>query len=396
VYGSVTIVADENIPYVSEAFGDLGRVRVTPGRAMTAGTVKDADILLVRSVTRVNEQLLGGSNVKMVATATVGTDHVDQAYLSRSGIAFADAAGSNANSVAEYVTAAILTMAHRDGMRVAEKVVGVIGVGNVGSKVVCKCRALGMTVLKNDPPVKDKTGSDEYIDLPDLLAASDIVTLHVPLTVSGRWPTYHMVDGTFLNSLRAGCLLVNTSRGSAVDGQALNKAIGSARVKAVLDVWENEPNISVATLAEVAVGTPHIAGYSLDGKVNGTQMIYDAVCGFLGEQPTWRSRQVMPAPQVPVLAVDPHEREDQQVVRDVVRQIYDIEEDDRRLREIAAFEPGARSKHFDQLRKHYPVRREFFNTELEFAGSALPSLAAKLTGIGFRVRSANGRKETEP
>lgn len=386
----ITIAADENIPHVRDAFADLGHVRLTPGRALTAAAVKDADVLLVRSVTRVDESLLGGSQVKMVATATIGTDHVDQAYLSQAGIAFAGAAGSNANSVGEYIVAALLTLAERERIRLAGKVIGVIGVGHVGGNVVSKCQALGMTVLKNDPPLKEQTGSDEYIELPDLLAASDVVTLHVPLTVSGRWPTRHMVNDAFLHALRPGCWMLNASRGAVIDESALKKSAGSRRIRTALDVWGNEPRIDTDLLTQVDLGTAHIAGYSFDGKINGTQMIYEAVCKFLGRTPSWQGRWIMPVPPTPVLTIDPTDTDEQHTLHQTVTRIYDIEADDRRLREILTSTPETRSRHFDQLRKHYPIRREFFNTALEFTTPPAPSLISKLHGLGFKTsRSLN-------
>jgi len=385
VLGLITTVADENIVYVREAFRHLGRVRVMPGRTMTAASVKDADVLLVRSVTKVNEELLGGSNVKMVATATIGTDHVDQDYLSRSGIAFANAAGSNANSVAEYVIAALLTLAEREPFRLDEKTVGIVGAGNVGSKVSAKCAGLGINVLKNDPPLKELTGSGEYIELDELLASSDIVTLHVPLTVSGRWPTYHMVDQQFLDRLRDGCLLVNTSRGAVVDSSALDRSLESGKIKAVLDVWENEPDIDPELMPKVALGTAHIAGYSFDGKVNATAMVYNAVCKFLGVEPQWQARTMMPAPAVPLIKIDPTDADEQELLRTVVKRVYDIEADDQRLREILSLPASERGRYFDQLRKHYPRRREFFNTMIEFSSPPAPALEKKLTSLGFKV-----------
>jgi erythronate-4-phosphate dehydrogenase len=387
--GSINIVADENIPFVREAFEGLGRVRLIAGRSMTSASVKGADVLLVRSVTRVNEQLLAGSNVKMVATATIGTDHIDENYLAQSGIRFASAAGSNANSVAEYVVAALLTLAERNGFELAGKTIGVIGVGNVGSKVVDKCRALRMNVLTNDPPMKEATGSSEYIELNDLLSASDIVTLHVPLTMTGKWPTHQMVNEKFLKQLRAGAVLLNTSRGPVVLGSALGRELWSGRLAAVLDVWENEPAIDVELLSRVSLGTPHIAGYSFDGKVNGTAMIYRAACEFLGVEPAWNPRVIMPAPSVPLIHVDQQIGERQASIREIIKRVYDIETDDRNLRELIVLEPEHRSKYFDHLRKTYPVRREFYNTVIEFGDLPAQDMDKILAGLGFGVQLAD-------
>ena len=318
------IVADPNIPYVREAFTALGDVTLIPGRGMTAATVRDAEILLVRSVTPVNAALLDGSRVRFVATATIGTDHVNEAYLRNQGIGFASAAGSNANSVAEYVVAALLEWAHEHKFRLRDKTLGVVGVGNVGSRVVRYAEALGMRVLKNDPPL----GMHE----PALTA--DIVTVHVPLLDTTR----HMFHRDKLERF----FLINTSRGPVVDNKALLKAIDANRIPgAVLDVWENEPNISPELLDVVDLGTPHIAGYSLDGKVNGVRMIYEAVCRHFGFPPAWKP--ALPTPPAIDLTGD---------TREVVKRIYDITADDAALR--------ANIRDFDRLRAEYPVRREFF------------------------------------
>ncbi|NQT84941.1 4-phosphoerythronate dehydrogenase, partial [bacterium] len=217
------IVADENIPYVKEAFGSLGDVIPLPGRKIAPASVVDAEILLVRSITEVNASLLEGSRVRFVGTATIGTDHVDEEYLHSRGIAFASAPGSNANSVAEYVVAALLTTARRKNFPLKGKTIGVIGVGNCGSRVAKKAEALGMRVLLNDPPLWRQTGNKRFRPLEELFSA-DILTLHVPLTYEGIDATYHLVDEAFLSKLRPECILMNTSRGPVVDNLALATA----------------------------------------------------------------------------------------------------------------------------------------------------------------------------
>ncbi len=383
--GTVKIVADENIPYVREAFNSVGKVELVSGRAMTNALLKEADILLVRSITRVDRDLLEGTRVKMAATATIGTDHIDEEYLQRAGITFASAAGSNSNSVAEYITAALLTLAARKGFSLAGKTIGVVGVGNVGSKVAHKCRQLGMNVLKNDPPLQELTGSREFCDLPELIKGSDVVTVHVPLKVKGRWPTFHLVDDLFINKMKPGAFLFNSSRGAVVDGGILKKVLRDKRIAGcVLDVWENEPDIDPELLDRVDLGTPHIAGYSFDGKVNGTEMIYQAACRFLGIPAAWDPRIMMPAPPVPIISVE-NDADTSDILRKIVKGVYDIEADDGRLREILPLPAEKRPKHFDLLRKNYPVRREFFNTRIEFKEPVGRDLKQTLTGLGFQV-----------
>ncbi len=383
--GSVKIVADENIPYVREAFGSLGKVDLVSGRAITCALLKDADILLVRSVTRVDESLLAGTRVKMVATATIGTDHIDELWLQQSGIAFASAAGSNSNSVAEYITAALLTLARRKGFTLAGKTLGVIGVGNVGSKVAHKGRELGMTVLKNDPPLRERTGSTDYCDLPDLLKAADFVTLHVPLKINDRWPTFHMVNDLFIGRMKPTAYLLNSSRGAVADGEIIKTALRNKRIAGcVLDVWENEPDIDAQLLEMVDLGSPHIAGYSFDGKVNGTEMIYHAACRFLGIEPTWNPKLLMPPPVVPSISLATTDDIESDLCA-TIRHVYDIEADDKRLREILTMPADKRPRHFDLLRKNYPVRREFFNTVVEVTAPAAESLKRTLSGLGFKL-----------
>lgn len=337
------IVADPNIPFAREAFGLLGDVALVPGREISPSTLRDVDALFVRSVTPVNAALLDGSRVRFVATATIGTDHVDAGYLKEQGIGFSSAAGSNANSVAEYVVAALLELAHRRKFDLRGKTLGVVGVGNVGGRVVRYAEALGMRVLQNDPPRQRTEASPIFVSLDQICSESDIITLHVPLTREGLERTFHLFDKSRLESLeQRRPILINTARGAVVDNRALLRAIDGDRIGgAVLDVWENEPNILPELLDVVDIGTPHIAGYSFDGKVNGTRMIYEAACRHFGMETVWRP--VLPA----VRAIDLSGE-----LRDVVRRMYDIVVDDAALR--------ANIRGFDKLRAQYPVRREFW------------------------------------
>ena len=376
------IVADENIPLVREAFGSLGRVTTVAGRGLTRSALAQAEVLLVRSVTRVDPELLEGTPVRFVATATIGTDHVDTAYLRAHGIGFASAPGSNADSVAEYVAAALLVVARRLGLRLEGRSIGVVGVGNVGSRVVRKCRALGMTVLQNDPPRRDETGDPVFRPLEELLDC-DFITLHAPLTRTGPYPTCHLADADFFSRLRPAAVFINTSRGSVHDNEALRLAITTGTLSAaVLDVWEDEPRISAELLREVTLGTPHIAGYSLDGKVRGVEMIYRAACEFLGVEPTWRPD--LPPPPCPQVTLAARGREDEEVLGEVVSRVYDIEADDRALREMLGLPAEERPAYFDSLRRNYPVRREFPHTTVKLTGGA-EALRDKLRGLGFRL-----------
>jgi erythronate-4-phosphate dehydrogenase len=378
------IVADENIPYVKEAFRRLGDVHLVRGRDLNAAAVRDAELLLVRSVTKVNAKLLDGSAARFVATATIGTDHVDLDYLRQRGIIFASAPGSNANSVGEYVVAALLVLAQRHEFQLEGRTLGVVGVGNVGSRVVQKAQALGMRVLPNDPPLQRKTGDPRFLPL-DTLFKADVITCHVPLVRGGPDRTYHLVDDGFLKRMKPGSILFNSSRGEVVDEASLSQALVSGHLSAaVLDVWGGEPKIDVGLLDQVALGTPHIAGYSFDGKVNGTVMIYRAACEFLGLQPDWDPSPSLPKPPHPSITVNARSHDEEDVLRQVVRAIYDIEHDDRALRGLFQVTPAERGRFFDSLRQHYPVRREFFNTTVVAQGAS-DALRRKLVGIGLRL-----------
>jgi len=380
------IVADENIPFVAECFSSVGAVEVVGGREITPGVVADADILLVRSVTRVGADLLSESSVRFVGTATIGFDHIDIEYLSRKNIGFASAPGSNANSAAEYVIAALLNVGQKHNLDLQGKSIGVIGAGNVGGRVAKKCAALGMKVYLNDPPLQRQTGDAKYLPLKELFDC-DFITLHTPLTFDGLDKTFHLADEKFFKSLKGGCVFFNTSRGGVVDSSALKAAIKAGRLKAVVpDVWENEPNIDVELLEMVDIGTPHIAGYSLDGKVAGMIMIYKAACEHFEVEAKFDIESFLPEPTMPELKINPNSGSEQDVLLSVVERIYDIKEDDFRLRQILDKQTQERGKLFSRLRKNYPVRREFHNTRV-ILESACEAVDEKLAGIGFRVEN---------
>ena len=353
------IVADESILFVKEAFEKLGEVATYPGRDINSLAVKEADILLVRSVTGVDEHLLSGSKIRFLATATIGCDHVDTDCLRKRKVEFASAAGCNANSVTEYIVAALLILARRHGFFLSEKTIGVVGVGNVGSRVIEKAEVLGMNILQNDPVLERKTGQVRFRPLEELLEKSDILTLHVPLAYEGQDATYHMADNTFFEKMKRGSFLINTSRGAVVDTLALLNALKQNTLKgAVVDVWEGEPQISKELLGEVELGTPHIAGYSLDGKANATVMIYQATCHFLNVTYDWKLPELSPPP-CPEIKVDARSENDAEILSQVVGKAYDLERDDGALREILKIPSPQRKTLFDQLRSEYPIRREF-------------------------------------
>lgn len=375
------IVADENIPYVREAFAALGDVTTIHGRQMTRELLADAELLLVRSITKVNAALLDGTAVRFVATATIGEDHVDKAYLAERGIAFSSAPGCNADSVAQYVTAALLELSERYGLPLEKMSLGVAGVGNVGRRVARCGTALGMEVALNDPPLARQTGHPKYRPLAEVLAC-DVVTLHVPLTKQGPDATHHLADETFIRAMRPGSILINSSRGPVADGAAIKRALADGHLRAcVLDVWEGEPNVDAELLEQVFIGTPHIAGYSFDGKVNGTRMIYEAACRFLGLPAEWDPAPLLPAPECPHVDVDGG---NPGALLKAVRAVYEIRDNDAAMRRILAAPMDERAKLFDTLRKEYPRRREFSNTRADVSPDNA-SLKLALAGIGFQI-----------
>ena len=377
------IVADENIPCVEQAFASLGEVTLLPGRGMQPGQVHDADVLLVRSVTSVDQALLQDSAVRFVGSATIGFDHVDRAWLQQQGIGFTTAPGSNAISAAEYVVSALLLMAQRKGFELKQKTVGIIGCGNVGSRVRSRLAALGMRSVVNDPPLQAQGGHDDFVSLDEVLQA-DVITVHVPYTRDGLHPTHHLVDAAVLRKLPTDALFINTSRGAVTDNDALNRLLGErADLSVVLDVWEGEPAINTQLLERVCIGTPHIAGYSLDGKLRGTEMIYRAACEFFGQAGQWRAADSLPAAAVIEIA-ETENLSFAALLHRTVSACYDICADDARLRSMLALPADAQPAFFDRLRKEYPVRREFSETTV-LLDPALDELAQVLRGLGFAV-----------
>jgi len=376
------IIADENLAYPAELFSQLGKVTLVNGRKIINSSLKDADVLIVRSVTEVNSLLLKDTNVKFVGTATIGTDHIDTEYLKSRKIAFASAPGCNSYAVAEYVLSAILYMAVKDKFQLKDKTIGVVGIGNVGSKVTRFCEALGMKVLKNDPPLYRAGRLADSVPLNELLKA-DIITLHVPLTFEGEDKTYHLLNSDKLNQLNQNSVLINTSRGSVIDEKALIHTIDKKSLRVILDVWENEPAISKVLMSKVTLGTPHIAGYSLEGKVNGTILVYEALAEYLKKEKNINIR--LP------LAPDNHffynHFSDLETnLNSIVQKIYNIENDHFNLYEIISLDENRIINHFDRLRKDYPLRREFNNYKIGLSEYD-SKLSKLLTALRFNTFS---------
>jgi len=358
----MNLLIDENIALASEAFSPFGNITLLHGRKITNSNLLNTDALIVRSITKVNEELLRNTPVKFVGTATIGTDHIDLEYLSRNGIYFSDAKGCNADAVAEYVFTLIFRFAAEQGFSVKDKTIGVVGIGNIGSRIVRLAKALGMNVLMNDPPLQRKTGSNEYVPINEIYSA-DIITLHVPLNKDGIDKTVHLFNEDNLSKLKDNAIFINASRGQVVDNQSLLNLPNRKNLNLVLDVWENEPKINLDLLKKVNFGTPHIAGYSLEGKINGTVMIYNELCKYIKQSPQWKP----PFPSVDNSLMTVNPNKNLEAALDMIfTSIYQIKNDDDSMRSMINMNKEDAGRYFDSLRKNYPLRREFTNYSIKF------------------------------
>lgn len=354
------IVADNAIPYVTDAFAPLGDVTCVPGAAIGTDVLQSADVLLTRSVTRVDAELLAGTGVRFVASATAGTDHVDIAALEGAGIGFAHAPGCNARAVAEWALACIWRFwwgRDRAGAPTRRPVVGVVGYGNVGRRLTRRLELLDCEVRACDPPLADHSDRSLY-DLDDLIDTCDVLTLHVPLTTGGAHPTRHLLDrGRLERLLRRPTLLINAARGAVVDNEALLTLGPGFEGRLALDTWEDEPALRWGLLNDPRIlqTTAHIAGYSLDAKVRGTRLVHEAVCRFAGVEPTWTGAEHLPTD----LALPFTMGDDPDAVRrDLLVAIAEIERDTAALQQLLTLKVDARPPRFEALRRDYPLRRE--------------------------------------
>lgn len=360
------LVADENMPGVEACCAHLGcdiEVVRRPGRGMTAADVAGADILLVRSITQVDAALLAGSPVRFVGTATIGTDHLDIPWLEEQDIAWASAPGCNARAVGEWVLDVLVQLAAEQGVVLAGRTLGIIGLGHVGRQVAQLVRHLGIRVVACDPFLTAADLPPALADVPllalnELLAVVDMVTVHTPLTRSGPHPTHHLLDADQLARLRPGAWLINAARGPVVANAALSAALTRGGLTAVLDVWEGEPNLDAGLLAQVRQGSPHIAGHSLEGKWRGTWQIIDAAARHLGLSFPVSLPELLPNEGARDLHLAPPGTASTAArLAALLNDVIDLAGDDARLR--AARQEPQPAAAFDRLRKTYPIRREF-------------------------------------
>ena len=348
------ILADENIPML-EVFARHGQLRRVAGRSLDRAVLANAEVLLVRSVTQVDQALLAGSQVKFVGTCTIGTDHLDLQYLTQQGIGWASAPGCNARGVVDYVLGALLTLAERDGVDLSKRCYGVVGAGQVGQRLVQVLRGLGWQVLVCDPPRQQAEGGD-YVDLATVLERCDVISLHTPLTQQGEHPTFHLLGAEQLQSLQQGSWLINASRGAVVDNQALKQLLTQRHdLRVALDVWEGEPQVDAELAQRCDIASAHIAGYSLDGKIRGTSQIYQAFCQHFALADS--AAIEFPAQSLLAMELAAHTPVEE-ALRVICRAVYDPRSDDAAFRLSLQGDALTRRAAFDQVRKNYPVRRE--------------------------------------
>ena len=374
------IVADENIPLLDAFFAGFGEIRRVPGRSIDRATVEQADVLLVRSVTNVNRALLEGSKVRFVGTCTIGTDHLDLDYFNETGISWSSAPGCNARGVVDYVLGSLMTLAEIEGVDLPQRTYGVIGAGEVGGRLIKVLKGLGWNVKVCDPPRQAAEGGD-YVSLEQIIEQCDVISLHTPLTRTGEGATWHLFDERRLQQLKPGTWLINAARGPVVDNAALrNVLLEREDLQAVLDVWEAEPEVDVA-LAELCVlATPHIAGYSLDGKQRGTAQIYQAYCAFIGQPPSIQLSDLLPAPWLS--EVNLHADSDPAwALAMLCRGVYDPRRDDADFRRSLVGNVAEQRAAFDVLRKQYPVRREIEGLKVRIDGDS-PVLRKIVAALG--------------
>ncbi|PWW09554.1 4-phosphoerythronate dehydrogenase PdxB [Mangrovibacter plantisponsor] len=371
------ILVDENMPYAQALFSRLGEVQSVPGRPIPEDALTGADALMVRSVTKVNAGLLAGTPVKFVGTATAGTDHVDSAWLSSAGIGFSAAPGCNAIAVVEYVFSALLMLAEREGFALQDRTVGIVGVGNVGGRLQKRLEALGIKTLLCDPPRADQGDDEAFLPLETLVQEADILTFHTPLFKDGPYKTLHLADESLLRRLKPGTILINACRGPVVDNAALLACLNDGQALfTVLDVWEGEPDLNLALLERADIGTPHIAGYTLEGKARGTTQVYEAFSAFIGQPETVSLNTLLPPPEFSRVSL--HGPLDQTALKRLAHLVYDVRRDDAPLRRVAGH-----TGEFDKLRKFYKERREWSSLLVECDDQ---SAAALLNQLGFNAQ----------
>ena len=378
----IKVIADDKIPFLKGALEGRAEIAYLPGNKITAADLNDADALLIRTRTQCNELLLKGTPVKFIATATIGYDHIDTEFCRRNDIFWTNAPGCNSSSVEQYIVSALLTLALKQNLKLSEKTMGIIGVGNVGSKVARAAKILGIRVLLNDPPRAIAEGLDGFESLEKISREADIISFHVPLNYEGAYKTAGMANSDFFSGLKKNAILINSSRGEVINESDLQAAVNAGKIGSlVLDVWNNEPNINVRLMEAATLVSPHIAGYSTDGKANGTSMSIKALSNYfnlgLGD---W-SPENIPLPQNQQIIADCTGKTEIEILHEVYTQTYDITTDDETLRE----NPDG----FESQRGGYRIRREPHAFSVKLLNNSWPGLEEKFEKLGFSVLAPN-------
>ena len=381
------ILADQNIPCVADAFRDLGEVTLMPGREIKREHLTDCQCLIIRTVTRVDATLLDDTPVEFVGTATIGTDHIDLDYLAKSNIGCSNAADCNAEAASEYVISGLFALAQRKEFDPFKLKAGIVGFGNVGSRLHQKLDTLGIECLVCDPPLQEAgTSSQDFVDLDTILQECNFISLHVPLIHAGKHPTFHLLNAERLQHISDGCLLVNAARGEVVDNQALLNVLKQRDdLRVFIDTWENEPNLLRELLQRVNLATPHIAGYSVEGRLRGTQMVLDAACKHFRLSSSWHMSQQFPPDQNLVL----HASDATTTAwYDLFNQNADIWRDHEAFTAGSNFDDATFARHFDALRRVYPDRLEYERFIVQHQDTGIP--ADVLLQLGFRTGTCAG------
>lgn len=369
------IVADNKIPFLKGVLEPYAKVIYLAGADTTAVDVENTDALITRTRTKCSASLLQNSSVKIITSATIGYDHIDTVYCESNGVEWYNAPGCNAGSVKQYIASALAMLAIKTSTSLVGKTIGIVGVGNVGKKVKTFAEAIGLNVLLNDPLREEIEGGDEFVDIKTIRKEADFITFHVPLQREGKWSTYHLADAAFFKDCKKGVVIINSSRGEVVDNVALLNALNAGEVQnTILDVWENEPAIDLTLLQKSLIATSHIAGYSVDGKANGTAQSINRISQFFGlPLDDWYPSE-LPLPEQPVIQMDVADISDEELWQKAVIHTYPIEIDDHLLR--------TRPSEFEKHRGNYMVRREFqaFKVVLKNGTSKQKELLNK---IGF-------------
>lgn len=371
------IIIDNKIPFIEGVFEPVAEVVYLPGHLITAEAAHRADALITRTRTICGRETLEGTTVSFIATATAGFDHIDTDYCESAGIEWVNAPGCNAESVNQYLASALFSFSARENFSLENKTIGIVGVGQAGARVAKTCEMLGMNVLLNDPPRERIEGSSAFVSLQAVQQQADIITFHVPLNHEGVDKTFHMVSGKFLRGLKKKPLLINTCRGEVFDTEAVCRARKANGISGlIIDCWEHEPYLDPGLLNLADFGTPHIAGYSRDGKANGTKVSVRAVSQFFSLGLDGWAPSGIELPERPVIELDGSKKCPESILAEAVLASYEIERDDRILRDHPRL--------FEQFRGDYPVRREFAAHSIKAIHTEVEVLE-KLEKLGFRV-----------